>query len=164
MRLIYITQFVLYAALILIATPGHAKPLKNFEGAWRSCFTLQGERICTGYYLVQKNKNVCGTWEYFATNMMYEGQLQAVAEDKTHAKWTKICGRPGSETHTECAGDTNWENSQKTLQLCNGRLIEGDEVCNATLVKNGYHKQKLKSSMQKSLLATPWVQQCLSQK
>lgn len=72
-------------------------------------------------------------WAYFATGM-YEGRLQATAIDPTHAKLTKICGRPSSDMQTQCEGGlekeapVGWEDSQQTLELCHGRLLGAGEV------------------------------------
>jgi hypothetical protein len=161
--------------LVLATLPAMADSPARFEGAWRSCSTFEkdhdstfaGQTICTGYYLLQRNDKICGTWAYFATGM-YEGRLQATAIDPTHAKLTKICGRPSSDMQTQCEGGlekeapVGWEDSQQTLELCHGRLLGAGEVCQAANTQQGYGRQALKPSKRKELLSQPWVQSCLA--
>ena len=170
---------LMLACVLTCAQPfaAFAKPAAPlpFEGSWRSCFTLRdgtgsaydGHKICTGYDLVQRGQNVCGTWSEFATGI-YEGRLQAVATDKTHAQWTSICGRTGSETNTECQTSEDegapqaWEAINQPLQLCKGRLLVGNDSCTVQHAKQGYRKHHLSHAQRTELLAEPWMQQCLS--
>ena len=99
-----------------------------FNGAWMSCETYQGSRICDYTLLAQRGDRVCGLQSYFATNSVYEQRF--VAKAKTNlARIEKICGDPGSETDTYCAGKApsgaekvGWGTSNETLMMCGGRL------------------------------------------
>ena len=169
------TLITLLTSSILITSSiaANAKTIKPFEGSWRSCFMYQGSKICTGYTFLQRKQNVCGTWSYFATGI-YEGQLQAIANGRTTAKLTKICGRSGSNTQAECntnslvAEETNWETPAgdiTALKLCNGKLVEGSGSCkNLTKQSSGYRYSALSSAKKQKLLSEPWMQSCLSEK
>jgi hypothetical protein len=169
------TLITLLTSSILITSPivANAKTVKPFEGSWHSCFMYQGSKICTGYTLLQRKQNVCGNWSYFATGI-YQGQLQAIANGRTTAKLTKICGRSGSNTQTECktnplvADETNWEiptGDVTALKLCNGKLVEGSGSCKSLIKQNsGYRYSALSSVKKQKLLAEPWMQSCLTEK
>ncbi|MDO9369919.1 MAG: hypothetical protein Q7T68_15235 [Sphingopyxis sp.] len=99
-----------------------------FEGAWMSCETYQGGRICGYKLLVQRGSRVCGIQRDFATNAYYQQRFVGTARANS-VKIDKICGDPGSETDTYCAGQTSqrdvksgWGTSINSLYDCGGRL------------------------------------------
>lgn len=168
-----LTQAFLTSLLVLSGMQlANAKTVKPFEGTWRTCFMYQGIKICTGYDLVQRKQNVCGTWSYFATGM-YQGQLQAIATGKSTAKLTQICGRSGSSTQTECqpnqdsTEESKWETPSgdvTALKLCHGQLFDGTGTChNASKKELGHRYTALSSTIRQQLLSEPWVKSCLSQ-
>jgi len=55
---------------------------KPFEGEWRLCIrNMKGERICASYFLLQKDKYVCGTWQVIDVGRVARsGFLQAIDE------------------------------------------------------------------------------------
>jgi hypothetical protein len=99
-----------------------------FDGAWMSCQTWQGARICVYKLLVQRGDRVCGIQSDFATNAYYYQRFVGTARaNSLHID--KICGDPGSETDTYCAGSApasarkvGWGTSTKSLFACGGRL------------------------------------------
>ena len=103
-------------------------PAAPFNGMWMSCETWQGARICDYRVLAQRGDRVCGVQRYFATNSYYEQRFVGTAKANV-ARIEKICGDPGSETDTYCAGKApsgaekvGWGTSDETLFVCGGRL------------------------------------------
>ncbi|WP_144036674.1 hypothetical protein [Sphingopyxis witflariensis] len=99
-----------------------------FNGAWMICEDYQGSRICDYNLLAQRGDRVCGIQSYFATNSEYRQRFVATAKANV-ARIDKICGDPGSETDTYCAGEApsgaekvGWGTSDETLLVCGGRL------------------------------------------
>ncbi|WP_374524317.1 hypothetical protein [Sphingopyxis sp.] len=99
-----------------------------FDGAWMSCETYQGSRICSYTLTAQRGARVCGVQRDFATNAYYTQRFIARAEGN-RADIDKICGDPGSETDTYCAGQApanaekvGWSTSDQTLHACGNRL------------------------------------------
>jgi len=120
-----------FAALM---TGGAApEPVRRpFDGAWMSCETYQGARICSYTLMVQTGTRVCGVQRDFATNADYTQRFVATAEGKS-ASIDRICGDPGSETDTWCAGQApagaekvGWGSSNRTLHACGARLYGAD--------------------------------------
>jgi hypothetical protein len=108
------------------AAEGTSRP---FEGVWEACQSGRGERICQYYILKQKNGRICGLWHAFADHRDFDGRLIADAEGlASHVRF--VCGRPGSETRKDCAGDavpftpSEWEPTDKPLLICGNRLFD----------------------------------------
>ena len=116
----------------LSATKPDATP---FDGAWMSCETWQGARICGYKLLVQRGSRVCGVQRDFATNAYYHQRFIGTAQGNS-LRIDKICGDPGSETDPYCAASApptaekvGWGASDKGLVVCGDRLhgvSEGD--------------------------------------
>lgn len=189
----------IFALCLTVLTSAHGKPVSKpkapaFEGVWQSCFRFSpsdkdnyarygGEKICSGFVLVQQGKNLCGTWEYFASTP-YEGRIQAMQQDATTARSAKICGRPGSYTQTACEDDkasfttkplAKWEtNTQTVFKLCKGRLfsnyIDDKQLSfdNCQTIRkypgigSGMIRKALTPSQKQTLLQDPAIQQCLA--
>lgn len=144
------------------------KDNKNpFEGEWKHCSLWRGEEICSSYILVQKNEHICGEWNYWASNSIYEGQLQATMQTKNRANNALICGTPGSDTQTPC---DNENESGKSLVKDEGELVIcGDSIykdikqasCIELLNKDGYFYHPLTSKDKNRLLSEPWVKKCM---
>lgn len=141
-------RFVMIAILSMAALGSGVSATKSppapFDGAWMSCETWQGMRIC-GYNLhIQRGSRVCGVQSYFATNRTYVQRLVGTATG-TSLRIDKICGDPGSETDTYCAGaapssaeKVGWGTSDQQLLVCNGRLYsakQGEEFSCAAAVR-----------------------------
>ena len=122
------------AAILSIASLGvgvsatKPAPAEPFNGAWMDCETYEGARICGYKLLAQRGERVCGIQRDFATNRYYEQRFVGTAKANV-ARIDKICGDPGSETDTYCAGrapsdaeKVGWEKTDDTLLVCGGRL------------------------------------------
>lgn len=48
--------------------------------------------------------------------------MVAHASSETKARRAQVCGRPGSETDTDCA--EGWQQIDKRLELCDGKLSD----------------------------------------
>lgn len=125
------------------STSAPAQAPAPFNGMWRSCETYQGAEICDYKMLVQRGSRVCGVQGYFATNAYYEQRFVGTVKANV-AHIEKICGDPGSETDTYCAGrapddaeKVGWGAADEKLFLCNGRLLaaSGDEAASCAGVK-----------------------------
>ena len=121
---------VAIAAVAALGTGVSASKPKDapFDGAWMSCQTWQGARICVYKLLVQRGDRVCGIQSDFATNAYYYQRFIGTARANVLAI-DKICGDPGSETDTYCAGaapagaqKVGWGTSDKGLVACGNRL------------------------------------------
>lgn len=117
------------AAAISLSVPAPASAPAPFNGAWISCETYRGAEICSYKLLAQRGSRVCGVQRYFATNAYYEQRFVGTVKDKV-AQIEKICGDPGSETDTYCAGRAprdaakiGWGTSSERLFQCRGRLF-----------------------------------------
>lgn len=117
------------AAGLSATTPAPALAPSPFEGAWMSCETYQGAEVCDYTVLAQRGERVCGLQGYFATNAYYEQRFVGTVKANV-AHIEKICGDPGSETDTYCAGrapdgaeNVGWGTSDEKLFVCNGRLF-----------------------------------------
>ena len=136
-----------------------------FEGKWEHCETWQGYAVCSDYTLLQRGRNVCGTWSYFATNAGYQGQLQLTAIRRLTARKDLICGDSGSETRQPCTSeyvpDGGWEPKQGYLIICKGVLQDADQSsvkhCHSNL-----RRHRMDEADRLALLARGWMQQCLA--
>ena len=136
------------------ATP----PAGAFTGAWQSCDGAPSPGECSRYVLVQQGDRICGTWSYVASGKAYDGRLVARATSSTAARRTHVCGRPGSETDTECG--SGWQHIDKPLRLCNGKL--GDLAgANGACIADFEQAPTLRSERE-ALQAEPSVRECLS--
>jgi len=84
----------------------------------------------------------------------------AEAISPLEARRTRICGRPGSETRTEC--ETGWETIDRPLRLCDGRLGDLDG-------KNGkcfadFERVEGAAPSLAVLAGQSWIEACLSHK
>jgi hypothetical protein len=117
--------FVLVASLLMTVAPSNAtRSRQMYTGTWIHCDKDQRSEGCSYNVLNQKAGRICGIWSYWASGRQYDGRLIATERGVT-AKIDKICGRPGSDTSTNCArqGYTpTWESSNRTLFVCNGAL------------------------------------------
>lgn len=165
-KCVLVTVFlVIFALPTLGATKQHTHSGGPFEGNWESCFSWQGDKICGGKVLLQNQKNVCGTWTYFATNRMYSGNIQLTTLRSKTAKKDFICGDIGSDTHTECEADVDanlhWEVAKGYMMICDGSLEESDKLSVIKCSKD-LHKKKISNEAIKEMLSERWIQQCLT--
>lgn len=129
-----------------------------FAGEWEACEGTSAPEECGRYQLLQHGARICGTWSYFASGKSYVGRVIAQARSSTEARRTQICGRPGSETDTEC--EDGWQRIDKPLWLCDGKLgdlTRPDGTCFAH-----YRAVPMAASARHALQAEPWMQACLS--
>lgn len=126
-----VRPLIVLAAVLATAVPGASAPADRppaFDGQWMTCTSYRGASVCGWVALAQRGGRVCGVQGDFATNAYYRhrlvGSVQAGA-----ARIEKICGDPGSETDTYCAGQAppgaakvGWGASDDVLFLCGGRL------------------------------------------
>jgi len=128
-----------------------------FTGVWEECDEQTSPDQCGRYVLIQRGDRICGTWFYVATADAYDGQVEATALSATTARRTRICGRPGSDTQTECSD--GWESIDRPLQLCDGKLSEsagGSGACTGRYVRSANPGTQLAE-----LAAEPWAKACL---
>ncbi len=125
-------------------------PPPPFEGTWMSCESYQGSSICAYTALAQRGTRVCGVQSDFATNSYYVQRFIGTARGNV-VEIDKICGDPGSETDTYCAGQApegaekvGWGTSDRQLSLCKGRLSGGKKgevsACTNASARNGLPK------------------------
>lgn len=119
-------SFILAIGLLFAMPVSSAKPAEQpFAGTWIDCDRYQGYDVCSYKLLAQSGARMCGLWSYWASGKEYQGRLTAKFIGQT-AKIDRICGRPGSDTSTECARDDSeppaWEPSDRTLFICKGAL------------------------------------------
>lgn len=154
--------------LALDRNPKMPQDSKPFEGHWSSCGLWKGYEICSGYRLVQNGKQICGEWEYWATNRTYSGQLQATARSSNQADIKLICGTAGSATSTECQDDpeqkSGWESGKGGLSRCRNQLFENpDKPCNdETYLQGDYRYRPLTPKESLGLRSEVWVKSCLA--
>lgn len=159
---------MLSLCLVACSTPGPAqKPAgapavpaasAPFAGHWESCEGAPSQEECARYILGQRGRRICGTWSYVASGQVYQGRVIARAVSATRARQTHVCGRPGSETGTEC--EDGWESIDQPLVLCGGRLADragADGTCAAD-----YQPVPAPESNGVGVPAEAWVQACLS--
>lgn len=144
----------------VVAGNGHPAAATPFAGRWESCAGADAPDQCSRYLLLQRGTRICGTWSYFASGDGFEGRVIAEARSPLEARRFRICGRPGSETATEC--EVGWQTIDRPLRLCDGRLgdLDGkDGGCFADFERIQDRDRSLAS-----LAREPWVQACLSGK
>lgn len=133
-------------------------PSSPFAGSWESCGPNETADLCSRYLLLQRGKRICGTWSYVASGAGYEGRVVAEAISPVEARRIRICGRPGSETRTEC--EDGWDTIDRPLRLCDGKLGDLDGkagTCFADFERVGRTDPALQA-----LAAQAWVEACLS--
>lgn len=137
------TAILSIAAGIAASAPAPAQAPVQFNGLWRSCETYRDSEICEYKMLAQRGNRICGIQSYFATNAYYEQRFVGTVKANV-AHIEKICGDPGSETDTYCAGrapenaeKVGWQAYDEKLFLCNGRLLatSGDAAASCAGVK-----------------------------
>ena len=129
-----------------------------FEGEWAACHGTTAPEECSRYVLLQRGNRICGTWFHVATAKEYTGRIVAHATSLTEARRTHVCGRPSSQTDTEC--EDGWQRIDKPLRLCDGGLSDTTRA-NGTCF--AYYKPvPLAEDARDALLAEPWMQECLS--
>lgn len=121
------------AAGVAVSKPAPAQAPAPFNGGWMSCETYRDSYICAYKALAQRGTRVCGVQSDFATNRYYVQRFVGTARDNV-VQIEKICGDPGSETDTYCAGQApadaekvGWGTSDRQLSLCQGHLVEGQK-------------------------------------
>jgi hypothetical protein len=140
------------------AVPEKPQDSGAFAGEWEACEGTNAPEECGRYVLLQQGDRICGTWSYFATGKDYSGRIIARATSSTEAKRTHVCGRPGSETTTEC--ENGWQTIDKPLRICDGKLgdmTRADGSCFAD-----YQSVPLADEARVALQAEPWMQACLA--
>jgi hypothetical protein len=143
---------------------GGAKPditaWAPFAGNWESCVGIDAPEQCSRYLLLQRGKRICGTWSYFASGDSYEGRVMAEAISPVEARRTGICGRPGSETRTEC--EAGWDTIDRPLRLCGGKLGDLDGKGGSCFAD--FERVQRPDPSLEELAAQAWVEDCLSDK
>jgi hypothetical protein len=146
------------SASSMTRAPTTSAAQEAFSGAWQACAGTSSPEECSRYLLVRRGDRICGTWSYVASGQAYEGRVVARATSATHARRTHVCGRPGSETETECAD--GWQRIDRPLLLCDGKLGEivgADGACIAD-----YRPAPALQGALATLQAAPWARACLS--
>ena len=129
-----------------------------FDGAWRACEGAASADQCGRYALMQRGERICGTWSYFATGDAYEGRVVAQVVSPNEARRTHVCGRPGSETRTEC--ENGWDRIDKPLRLCDGKL--GDLQSKDGGCFADFERDESAGAELTELAEQPWLQACLA--
>lgn len=173
----YLTKTITAFYLTAVAFAAQAAPAPSFQGVWQDCtqfkksdkanYARYGSEICTGLVLLQKGKNICGTWEDFATGGMYFGNIQAVQEKANFARSKRICGTLGSYTQIECDDNATstapWENNSKsTLHLSNGRLYFNWGVESTSWAGVGLKRKPLTQKQINELMQDKSIAACLT--
>lgn len=141
-----------------VTIAGKSTQSAPFAGSWQSCEGGESPELCSRYSLLQQGKRICGTWSYVASGDVYEGRVVAEAVSPTEARRTRICGRPGSETRTEC--EAGWDTIDRPLRLCGGKL--GDLYGKGGPCFADFERAKRPDPALSALAAQPWVEDCLS--
>jgi hypothetical protein len=131
-----------------------------FAGSWESCAGTESHEQCSRYLLLQRGERICGTWSYFASGDSYEGRVMADAISPVEARRTGICGRPGSETRTEC--EAGWETIDRPLRLCGDKLGDMDGKDGRCFAD--FERIDGPDPAFEDLAAQAWVEVCLSRK
>jgi len=136
-----------------VSSPAPALAPAPFDGAWMSCETYRGDEICSYKLLVQRGRRVCGVQRYFATSAYYEQRFVGTVTGHV-AQIEKMCGDPGSETDTYCAGRAprdaakiGWGPSSERLFQCRGRLFStaSDATVSCKGVTSGWGMRGVRS-------------------
>jgi hypothetical protein len=130
----------------------------SFAGSWEYCGRNDSPDLCSRYQLLQRGKRICGTWSYVASGAGYEGRVVAEAISPVEARRTRICGRPGSETRTQC--EVGWETIDRPLRLCDGKL--GDLDGKGGKCFADFERVVRTDPALQALAAQAWVEACLS--
>lgn len=138
---------------------GKSKVSAPFAGSWESCGRHDTPDLCSRYLLLQRGNRICGTWSYVATWNYYEGRVVAEVVSPGVARRIRICGRPGSDTRTEC--EAGWDTIDRPLRLCDGKLAASDGKDGRCFA--GFKRVKRPDPSLAALAAEPWVQACLSE-
>jgi len=138
--------------------PQAVAPGPTFAGVWQACDDVASTDACSRYALQQRGERICGVWSYVASGREYEGRVVAEALSPHAARRIRVCGRPGSETRTEC--DAGWEVIDKPLQLCDGKL--GDRAEDGGACVADFERATAAAAEVEALSAQPWMQACLS--
>jgi hypothetical protein len=128
-----------------------------FTGVWEDCEGAPTPGECSRYVLLQHGARICGTWGYYATGY-YDGHVVAQVKSPTEARRVLVCGRPGSETDTEC--EAGWEHVDKPLRFCGNKLGDLDSErgdCYAS-----YTRAPDTEGALAALRAEPWAQACMA--
>ena len=84
-----------------------------------------------------------------------------IARKLAHGGGAHVCGRPGSETDTEC--EDGWQRIDRPLRICKGKLSTSTRTDGSCF---GYYKAVPMANDQRderdALLAEPWMKDCLS--
>jgi len=129
-----------------------------FAGVWEACDGGASSPECSRYWLFQRGQRICGAWSYVASGRIYEGRLIARADSEHEATRTRVCGRRGSETSTEC--EVGWEPIDKPLLLCEGRLT--DVASRGGACRADYRPAADVDGGLGALAREPWLQSCLA--
>lgn len=168
MRLAVITV----ATALLFAMPASSAKtvIQPFAGTWIDCDSYQGDDACSYKLLAQKGARLCGLWSYWASGREYQGRVTATASGRI-AKIDQICGRPGSDTSTECTRDKGaqetWEPSSRTMFLCKGALYESraDRPMSCDGIDKDLGLQKARGNIQSKMMFEPtdkaWLKTCV---
>ena len=130
----------------------------TFAGEWAACHGETPPDQCSRYVLLQRGDRICGTWFHFATGKGYAGRIIARADSSLEARRTHVCGRPGSETNTEC--EDGWQRIDKPLRICKGKLSDSTRADGSCFAD--YRAVRLAEDQRDALLAEPWMQDCLA--
>ena len=130
----------------------------TFSGEWEACHGPTTPDECGRYQLLQRGDRICGTWFYFATGKEYRGRIIARADSPTEARRTHVCGRPGSETDTEC--ENGWQRIDKPLRICKGKLSDSTRADGSCFAD--YKPVRMAADQREALLAEPWMEDCLA--
>ena len=130
----------------------------TFAGEWEACHGPTTPDECGRYQLLQRGDRICGTWFYFATGKEYRGRIIARVDSPTEGRRTHVCGRPGSETDTEC--ENGWQTIDKPLRICKGKLSTSTRTDGSCFAD--YQRVPIADEVRDALRAQPWMLACLS--
>ena len=164
---------------------------KLFEGDWRAKYGSEKEYegnygAYDGFLILQKGKNVCGTWMFFSTGY-YEGLFHARLENPNTAQTIEACGRQYSHyTKTEWCNDVGWKNLSEddktylTFKICSDNKLyhtvadKKDEyqsykgfTCSILekTTSKGLKRKKLSNEDKSTIIkANPAIRDCLNYK